>query len=435
MPRLHAGAAQLDITPLIGTLMPTIFNPQTSTGIHDALHSKAVVLEAGDTVVAWACLDQLCIPAGDVAAAREIVQERCGIPPDHVLVCATHTHSTAGPGGEFGVDMKPPEYHKWLSARIADSITMAYQRRQPAKLGWGVGSLSQHVHNRRYHMRDGSVAMNPGRQNPNVVRPAGPTDPAVTVVAIVDDRDRPIAAIGNYALHYVGGTAGPEFSADYYGAVGRCMNQSRQAEFPVLWTNGCSGDINNIDVFAPAVKQEPYEQIRRVAHDAVAEAARIWEHMAFIDQVSLAALVDRFDVPLRRPTDAQLAEAKALFAQKDAQGSRDWVMAKETLLTSEMPSPEATEVQGIRINDLAVATLPGEVFCQLGLDLKARSRFQATMPVGLANGYIGYIPPPDAFAQGGYETWLARSSRCAPEVGPLLVDRALGLLEKLHQSQ
>ena len=435
MPQLHAGAAQLDITPLIGTLMPTIFNPQTSTGIHDPLHSKAVVLQAGDAIVAWACVDQLCIPAADVAAAREIVQERCGIPADHVLVCATHTHSTAGPGGDFGVDMKPPEYHQWLRARIADSITMAYQRLQSARLGWGLGSLPQHVHNRRYHMKDGSVAMNPGRQNPNVVRPAGPTDPMVTVLAMVDSRDRPIAMVGNYALHYVGGTAGPEFSADYYGAVGRCLNQWRQADFPVLWTNGCSGDINNIDVFSPAPKRQPYEQIERVARDAAEEAARVWEQMTWTDQVSLAALVDRFSVPLRRPTDGQLAESRARLSQKNGVRNREYVLAKEMALTSEMPSPEPTEVQALRINDLAVAALPGEVFCQLGLELKAGSRFQTTMPVGLANGYLGYIPPADAFAQGGYETWLARSSRCAPEVGATLVERALGLLKKLHEAQ
>ena len=434
MTTLQAGAAQLDITPLIGTTMPTLFNPRTSTGIHDALHSKALVLKSGDMTLAMACLDQLCVAAADVQAAREIVEERCGIPGDHVLISATHTHSTAGPGGDFGVDLKPPEYHEWLTHRVADSVTMAHHRLQPAQLGHGVGSLPQHVHNRRYYMKDGSAATNPGRQNPEVVKPAGPTDPDIALLVVLDEQSNPIAAVGNYALHYVGGTGGPEFSADYYGAVSRLLNLSRAAEFPVLWTNGCSGDINNIDVFGKTEKQQPYEQIERVASEAVEEADRVWNGLELTNEVALAARVSRFTVPLRRPTDAALARAKELYAQEDAAMTRDWVLAKEMVQTSQMPSPEPTEVQALRIGDLAVVALPGEIFCQFGLDIKDRSPFSTTMPIGLANGYIGYIPTTDSFTEGGYETLIARSSRCAPEVGPLLVEQAVGLLDDLKGS-
>jgi len=224
------------------------------------------------------------------------------------------------------------------------------------------------------------------------------------------------------------------FSADYYGAVGRCVNEMRRAEFPVLWTNGCSGDINNIDVFSPATKREPFEQIELVAQDAAEEAIRIWNAMSFTDDVELATLIDRFDVPLRRPGEAELAEAKDRYEEgPQAKIDREWALAKEMVLTSQMSSPEQTEVQAHRINDLAVVSLPGEVFCQIGLDIRAKSPFDTTMPIGLANGYIGYIPTPVDFELGGYETWLARSSRCAPEVGAMLSDKAAALLERLAE--
>ena len=431
MPAFSAGAAQLDITPIIGTMMPTLFNPKTSTGIHDPLYAKALVLRAGDVAVAMVCMDQLVVPTATVIAAREIVAERCGIPADHVLISATHTHSTAGPGGRFAVDLEPPEYHEWLQHRAADVVTMALGRLQPAKLGRGTGSLPQHVHNRRYLMKDGSVKTNPGRQNPDVVEPAGPVDPEVVAMVVLDEADRPIAAVGNYALHYVGGTVPGEFSADYYGAVNRHLNRLRGAEFPVLWTNGCSGDINNIDVFAAPVKRKPYEQMDLVAREAAEEAVRVWDGMTFTDDVEMAVLVDRFDVPLRRPTAEQLAQAEKLYAKKEEGRSKEWVLAEEMVLSSRMPSPEPTEVQVTRINDMAVVALPGEIFCQFGLDVKAQSPFDTTMVVGLANSYMGYIPTPDAFDGGGYETWLARSSRCAPEVGPMLVERSVGLLRRL----
>jgi len=53
------------------------------------------------------------------------------------------------------------------------------------------------------------------------------------------------------------------------------------------------------------------------------------------------------------------------------------------------------------------------------------------MTIGLANTYLGYIPTPADFERGGYETWLARSSCCAPEVGPMPVEKATALLEGL----
>jgi len=431
MAELHAGAAQLDITPLIGTTMPTLFNPRTSIGIHDPLHSKALVLRAGDETVAFVCLDLLVAPGPDVVAAREIIEERCGIPADCVLISATHTHSSPGPGGRFGVDLEPVEYHRWLSGRIADSVTMALARLEPARIGWGVGALPQHVHNRRYHMKDGSVRMNPGRGNPDVIKAAGPTDPDVMVVAVLDAGGQPLAVLGNYALHYVGGTRGPEFSADYYGAVQRLMNKRRQADFPVLWTNGCSGDINNVDVFGPPAPRQPYEQMELVASDAVDEALRVWGGMTFTGDVRLAAAVERFEAPLRRPSAEQLAAARELYADEQAEKGRDWVLAKELVLASELPSPEPAETQAVRVNELGIAGLPGEIFCQLGLDLKARSPLATTIVVGLASGYLGYIPTPDDFERGGYETWLARSSRCAPGVGPLLVDRGAAALERV----
>ncbi|NOZ20425.1 MAG: hypothetical protein GXP25_04970 [Planctomycetes bacterium] len=431
MPTLHAGAAQLDITPLLGISMPTFFNPHTAIDIHDPLHAKALALSAGDTILAMVCLDLLCLPQDDIDAARSMAKEQCGIPEDHILISTTHSHSVPGPANRFTLEQKPRAYHMWLRKRIADAVTMAHKRLQPARLGSGAGSMPQHVHNRRYLMKGGPAQMNPPRQSPDIIGPAGPTDPAVTTIAVMDEEDHPIAFVGNYALHYVGGTRGGEISADYYGAVGRHLNRIRAAEFPVLWNNGCSGDINNVDVMAPKQERRPYEQIDLVARDAATEASRVWDGMNFTDEADIAVLVDRFDIPLRRPSDAEMAEAKKKQANKEGIPFREWVLAEEMILASQMPSPEQTEVQAIRINDMAVVALSGEIFCQLGLDLKARSPFERTMIVSLANGYIGYIPVPEAFDQGSYETWLVRTSRCAPEVGPMLVDRADALLQRL----
>ena len=67
-------------------------------------------------------------------------------------------------------------------------------------------------------------------------------------------------------------------------------------------------------------------------------------------------------------------------------------------------------LQVFRIGDLAVAAWPGEIFAASGLDLKRRSPVKPLFNVGLANGWYGYIPPPEQFQYGAYETWRMRTS-------------------------
>src|SRR6185503_12229669 len=92
--------------------------------------------------------------------------------------------------------------------------------------------------------------------------------------------------------------------------------------------------------------------------------------------------------------------------------------------------PQEVEVQVIALGpDLAWVSLPGEIFVELGLAIKAASPFKNTIIAELANGAIGYIPTRRAFAEGNYEPV---SARCAEGSGEMLVDAALRLLKQAH---
>ena len=88
-------------------------------------------------------------------------------------------------------------------------------------------------------------------------------------------------------------------------------------------------------------------------------------------------------------------------------------------------------MQAIRLGDMAICALPGEPFCQTGLNLKAKSPFKQTMMVGMANDYAGYLPTEEAHALGGYETWRAKSSFLEVRAAAILQDTALRLLAQL----
>jgi len=182
---LQAGAAQVDITPPAGAPMAGYYVPRVATGTHDALHVKALVFEKNGVKVALVACDLVWLPRSLSEEARQLIQHRTGIPGDHVMISATHDHT--GP-----VIMTHPtryslhgemlriteDYTRALPGRIARAVILANSSLQPAEIRSAIGRENSLAFNRRYYMKDGSVGWNPGKLNPNIWRPAGPTGTA-----------------------------------------------------------------------------------------------------------------------------------------------------------------------------------------------------------------------------------------------------------------
>jgi len=104
----------------------------------------------------------------------------------------------------------------------------------------------------------------------------------------------------------------------------------------------------------------------------------------------------------------------------------------ERLRTMDQRS-ERTVLQAMRLGDLALACVPGELFCALGLEIKRRSPFRPTGVVELANDYVGYIPTASAFDEGGYELFNLRSSKVGRGAGEQIADTLLDTLARLRK--
>ena len=428
---LTAGAAKLDTTPHLGVALAGSFEARLAEDIHDPLHTRAVVLDDGETRIALVSCDLIVAPREDVDAAKSDIQERTGIPPERVMICGTHTHTGPDPCGLLGVD-REAAYMLWVRRRLADVVVVAQRRLRAAKVGWGTGSAPEHVFNRRFRMKDGTVRMNPGIGNPDVVEPVGPTDPELGLLAILDgETDEPIACLGNYALHYVGGGSGLSVSADYFALMKQYITREIGGDFPVLWLNGCCGDVNNVDVKGPRPEFPPYGKMNQFVRDLTETVMDVWRGLSFSDDVKLAASLEDVTVARREIAADQVAEDRAYLAAHPDEGSREYVYARDRAILSEWPATEPAPVQAFRIGGLGIATLPGEFFAQYGLDIKADSPFAQTMVVELANSYVGYVPTVEAFDEGGYETWTARSSRLKPEAGPAMAGKASELLRRI----
>jgi len=433
---LSAGVARACITPPLGTSLAGYFEDRKAVDVHDDLHVRALVVSDGEATVALAACDLICCPRDVLDRAKELAYLRTGIAPGAITVACTHTHTGPATAGLLGA-VREEAYNEWLAPRIADALQMAHRRLQPAVACWGVGCEPDEVHNRRWRMRDGSVVMNPPVGSPDLIEPVGPIDPEVGVLALERSDGTPIAAVVNYALHYVGGGDGHEVSADYFPLVEAELNRMADGRFPVLMTNGCCGDINNInfrELDPPRPSPDPWAQARHVARVVAAEALKVWEQSPRHPEARVGGASQEVPVRRRGSTREELeAAARATSMTPEEAGLTPiaWHMEREKLMLQRLPEVLPTLVSAGCVGDVGWAGLPGEVFCDFGLAIKARSPFPQTMPMELANDYVGYVCTPEALEQGGYETWLARSSMPTGEGGWALADAAVGLLQGL----
>jgi neutral ceramidase len=130
------------------------------------------------------------------------------------------------------------------------------------------------------------------------------------------------------------------------------------------------------------------------------------------------------------PYDAATQKLAAATSEEErGQWRRKQRMAEEALVLFDRGSaPLSAEVQVIGIGEVALVALPGEPFVELGLDLKQRSPAPHTFVIGYANDWIGYLTPPQAWEQGGYEVSPGPWTLVGPMSGSQLVEQALQLI-------
>ena len=235
---LKAGAAVVDITPTqFPVNMPGGHSSNMATGVHDPLNARALVLDDGKTKVVWVVIDHLSVPRKVTVEAKEIASKATGIPVENMLVSATHTHTGVSAADEFVVEVpggpklsdrqaKANVYRQVILDGISQSIIKAHAQLRPALVGAAAQPLPSEVFNRRWYLKPGKmplnpfgemdkVKMNPGTSPDVIDRPAGPTDPDVSILSVQDAKRKPLALFANYSLHYVGGSPRGQVSADY----------------------------------------------------------------------------------------------------------------------------------------------------------------------------------------------------------------------------
>jgi len=450
---LYAGAARVKLDPPVGLAMLGYGNRVgRAAGVHDDLAAQALVVDDGDKKVAIAGVDVLAIGIRIADDIRERVAASTGIPADSILICATHTHSApafnifATPrAAAIPTDGRDLEWERALPAKIVSAIVQAHERLEPARLRAATARFTLGI-NRRL--------MRPNRQIQLAANGAGPADAELMALGAYRPDGSPIAFLMNYPCHGVvlcednllysrdwpgfamdeiesaaASGAGPHpISIFLQGATGNIDPRSR-GNFEVAGQYGRAMGRGAFDALehAPSIAASPVAA-RRIAlnlklKDFGADLA-IARDCAAQTQASLDNHRGGDGYQLKRLRDHHAQSLSALNAlevlQEQNRRDRRVDMARREL---------ATAMTIVTIGDLAIVGIPGELFVELGLAIKATPHFAQTFVAGYCNDLIGYIPTRAAYAEGGYEVDTAR---IAAGSGETIVDTARAALAAMR---
>lgn len=433
---MNAGAARIDITPDHAVWMEGMIRAHRSSGVHDPLYAKALVLCETDPQtdgIVFISVDVAVISTADNLAMRRRITQKTGIPTDHIILAATHTHSGPATVGYFSP--MEEDYVKELTAKIAAVVAGAVNALAPAALGCASGREDTISHYRRLLADDGHVVMNwepwPAER---IVRPLGVIDPEVGVLKIVsaDDITKTIALLFNHAGH-PNVLSGDNYllTPDYPGLAEKILEQKFGGT--ALFFNGAQGSMD-ID----GLKDRDWEGRDRVGQalaDAVEQTAQSIKPSS---HAKLRSASTRYTVPARTITVRELAWADRILEQTggafktvaDGVGD-DYKATLYRKLHAREDQPINLEQIGVAIGDSALISFPGELFTEIGQQIKAQSPLQHTWCLGLANGQMGYVPTRTAISQGGYEPDTREADDAAAEQ---IVAHSLELLRRLAGS-
>lgn len=408
MAQLRIGASKVDITPAASCWMAgygnRYENGPMSSGVYDRLHARALVAEGDGGTVALVSCDLCGLDPDTVNDARAIVCGPLAMPPEHLMVVATHTH--AGPVTDYPHAGAPKTNLDWLEClahKIAQAVLLAARRLQPAKIAVLRGH-SRIAMNRQQTYDDGTVSLG--------AAPEKPTDTELIAVVADSADGQPIARLINYNCHNT--TLGPKnslISGDYAGRAMTATEARLGSGVVCPFVNGGSGNA------------DPYYRVLDDAADP-----RVQE------------VADAFT----RDVAETLAAAPSFGAEARVGGAfHDMALPRKAAgVEAGLGRFKRIRAQAIRIGDVLIVGSPNEIVCEIAMNVKRQSPARNTLIAGYCYNAIGkwhprrdgpggYIPAAAHYDFGGYEVAVSPYS---PEAEAVYTREMLALAKKALES-
>jgi hypothetical protein len=435
MDLLRAAAAAVPI-PIQSDADPSAGLPP---GQEAELRAAAVVLEAGQRLCLVSC-DTLIIPADVLANAAQQITAECGLPSANLLLCATHTHHAPCTIDILGC-RREVEFCGRLEAAIVQAVRQACRvldepgarpEQTQAELLFAESQEATVGMNSRYLLRDGTIAWY-AYPWAEVVRPTGPFDPDLPVFALRRPGGEMVSVIFNHSVHNIGTLTKGVLSPAFYGLAAQELE--RRHGGTALFLPGAFGSSHNTSEFGSTENTRPVsgaECVHRVV-EAVGQGLRRAEATSV---TPLRAIKRPFTYRMREFDEGKEEAAVRYWSETYTPENPEATQAVFREMRAEMAPVQGQEretwLQVIRLGEIALVGVPGEMFAALGLEIRRRSPFRYTYVIGLANDTLGYLGDRDAYERGGYQLWAGLHSLSAPGTGEAMVEQALAMLNEVH---
>ena len=470
-----AGFARTDITPPLGVYMPGYYQARHAKEILDPLSINCVAFNDGKKTALIMQFDTEALSDWTADGMRDAIVKATGVDRNAILLHASHTHDggnlaakvTQSSAAGVSVDPLTKLYVEMATTRAADAAVEAIRDLKVAKLSYQRTEAKRISFGRRYLMKNGKVQTNPGTNNPDIVKPAGPPpDESVQVLRIDREGGKPICMI-NFQTHpdVVGGET---ITADWPGLTRTVFEAATLGKAHCIVINGTQGDLNHCNVMPKpgelnGLKRDfdavdrGYDHAWHMANVLAGAALSKWLKCIPLEAGDIHVETMTVRVPAHKAKDTDeknLAWANDVWAlhekaRKDgvAGTAKDYVTAKygwaDMELTTEVaragrirrmanhPDYHDLPLYGFAIGkSVAFGGFPGEPFNDIGKAVKKNSPFPLTILSCLTNGSRGYFPFSDAYVGGGYES---ATSPFGPTVADDLIKGEGELMQKLYK--
>jgi len=416
---VDTGTSVVEITPEVGCdLSGYVARVQPSVGLHSPLYARGLYLEDGQNRLLWLHAELVGLERGFVEDLKTALHAEHGLKTSEVVISATHTH--AGPATLYLIHCGA--YNADYAAKLKDWLLTTARRAvvhtEPAILEFA------EAHNESAIDRRG--------------KPSAHTDHRLPVLAW-RRKDGSYAAVwANYPMHNVAlGSDNRYISSELYGRAALTISSALPGQPVVLFTNGACGNLN------PPHHTTDFAQLEAWGDSLAASALDALKTARPVQDSRLSSASEIIKVPLDIGGPAQIrawadalertvAEAEGYVADRVRASATAW---RELMIRKHeegtLPMHWPLEAQVLRIGPVRVVCLGAEVFSRMADELREAAG-EPLYVAGYANGAFGYLPTPEAYAEGGYEVDSAfifyGGFRPAPHAFGLVREHAAAML-------
>lgn len=435
---MKTGFYRICINPPYGAPITGYYERRLTKGIHDDIYVRALAFDDGENKAVIVACDICEVEQKYFDLIKEAIISAVDIDRDAIFITCSHTHTGPLLGKDFASDLvSAPEYDAFLINSVRDAVVYAFNDLKESSIETAEGEAKNISFIRRYRMKDGSVATNPGVNNPDIDHALGTPNEGVKLVKIVREGGENIFVV-NFGTH-PDSVGGEYISADYMGYV--CSIIERAVDnTKCMFLLGVQGDVNHvnpnptpqesaisvIDFDSVPRSNEHSEHMGRIIAGAVLQICSITKKIK-ADKISFASKTLRF--PSNKEPE-KMAQAKEIMEYYNSGRAHELpykemalttVVAEATRIVNLEHGPESFPfcISAIRVGDLVFGGLGGEPFTDIGNRICEKSPFEQTVLCVLTNNEGGYVPTAKAYEEGGYE---ARSSAFKKGCDDILVD-------------